>query len=386
MSLNGAAADEPNHNDEPSLGSPTTSSSSLDVDNEEQARKLLKPAPTDEQILALLGTHYSQYSDVKIVRQLDSYDDVNYQVELDGTNYLLKIHNGVESLNYIATSGNNFYANMTSVIQLQTAILELCREHGLPVNEPIRPTPDSSSDATTIPNDKKCPVCVVKLPVVDHGRSCDLVVRLLSWLRGRPMSNVNLLPLESLADAGRFLGRLDKVLDHINEAALRGHTLAKVESNASLVLEQQGADSTASPKAKRARATCSSLDHLRADLGTLQEQATNTVLDVGLLIPANRFHQWDTKHTLQLRKFVTHIPNEKRQGLVTSVIDAFQTQLVDTGVAAQFRTGVIHGDFNDANTLVNEEMAVCGAIDFGDSVCRYVCVYVSAALTYGSSN
>jgi Ser/Thr protein kinase RdoA (MazF antagonist) len=57
---------------------------------------------------------------------------------------------------------------------------------------------------------------------------------------------------------------------------------------------------------------------------------------------------------------------------VESIIDMFQSQIIDSGVASSFRIGINHGDFNDANILIGNDYKVSGVIDFGDSVERYV--------------
>lgn len=78
--------------------------------------------------------------------------------------------------------------------------------------------------------------------------------------------------------------------------------------------------------------------------------------DASLLIPARRFHQWDGKNTAGLADFVHCIQDEKRRGLVKSILEAFQTEIIDSGAASQFRKGINHGDFNDANILLDNDL------------------------------
>jgi Ser/Thr protein kinase RdoA (MazF antagonist) len=155
------------------------------------------------------------------------------------------------------------------------------------------------------------PAVVCSLPVVvkDHSPT-DLVVRLLGWVPGRPMSTFPMLPLEALADAGRFLGRLSLCLSSLPT------------------------------------------DELAA---------------------ARRYHQWDGKNTADLKDFVQYVTDERKRSMVVSVVETFQTELIDSGVAEEsFPKSLIHGDFNDANFLLNDDFCVTGVIDFGDSVERYV--------------
>ena len=123
------------------------------------------------------------------------------------------------------------------------------------------------------------------------------------------MDSVKMLPLESLADAGRFLGRLTK-------------SLSKLETK---------------------------------DLAA-----------------ARRYHQWDTKNTADLKEFVQYIGNTKRRSMVESVIEAFQRDIIDSKAYQDFPVSLIHADFNDANILLDENCRVSGVIDFGDSLERWV--------------
>lgn len=346
--------------------------------SDEEMRKLLVPNPdSNEQLLTIVNENYN-LPNARVVRKLDSYDDANYMIEdADGVTYLLKVHNGFESREYTSVANEiDFYApgKMTSAIHLQNAIMELCYEHGLLTSRPI-PVKASGKSSCKRP----MPVCVASLPVLSVQHSpCDLVVRLLSWVPGSPMSNIEHLPLEALAEAGRYLGKMDRILDNINEPALKG-AFEQVGSSAALLgqrsssylmldkpdvkLSSQDQDLAA---VALSRKRTKSLDRLRADLG--MEERPGAILDESLLTPANRYHQWDTKNTSDLRDYVHHIEDPKRRGMIESVIQAFEDTLIKSGVAEQFRKGVNHGDFNDANILVDNSMKVCGAIDFGDSV------------------
>ena len=122
------------------------------------------------------------------------------------------------------------------------------------------------------------------------------------------MSSFEMLPLEALANAGRFLGGVSKSLDLLTTG-----------------------------------------EELKA---------------------AKRFHQWDGKNTLEIRPFLKYIDDHRRRSMVESILESFKSELIDTKVAQQFPKALIHGDFNDANVLLNEQFCVSGVIDFGDSVER----------------
>jgi Ser/Thr protein kinase RdoA (MazF antagonist) len=122
------------------------------------------------------------------------------------------------------------------------------------------------------------------------------------------MCDFKMLPIETLADAGRFLGKLGVAL-----AAL--------------------------PDAKSLEA-------------------------------ARRYHQWDGKNTADLKDFVKYVTDEHRRAIVESVIEAFETTILGKREEL-YEKSLIHADFNDANFLLDDDLCVSGVIDFGDSVERY---------------
>ena len=277
--------------------------------SDEQMRKLLKPKVPEERIIQIIKSHFAlDGQSVIIIKEMDSYDDQNFYVQIGDKHYLFKVHNGVESndlSNALQKANGDYYkkGSMTSCIHLQNAIIDTLTRHNITTTASVRPHGSSTPPLTVYP-----------LPVVSEKHSpCNLVCRLLTWVPGQPMASVKLLPLETLADAGRFLGRMHQALDTI----------------------------------------------------PAQDSGVN---DASLLIPARRYHQWDGKNTVDLRSYLSYITNEKRRGLVASVLDAFQTQILDASV--NFRKGINHADFNDANIILGDDLLVMGVIDFGDSVER----------------
>jgi Ser/Thr protein kinase RdoA (MazF antagonist) len=325
-----------------------------DEPSEEEMRKLLKPCPTEEQVLEVLKKSYvpAHETSFRIVKALDSYDDANYKVEIAGEPYLLKVHNGVESRDFLAVADPTDYykkGRAGSCIHFQNAIMEILNRNHVPTNVPVPPRDEKSEPSES-------PVSVHKLPVLSDDHSpCSLVVRLLCWVPGRPMNTIQLLPLETLADAGRVLGRMDHALDllHPNDplTALRKSQYRELKM----------------PSIPRGLLISREDDHsLKSKVDAHLKD------DPSLLQAAKRYHQWDGRNTADLRNFVHCIHDDKRRHMVESVIDAFQTVLIDTGVGEHFRTGVNHGDFNDANIMVDDLLRVSGVVDFGDSVERYV--------------
>jgi Ser/Thr protein kinase RdoA (MazF antagonist) len=268
--------------------------------SDEEMRKLLKPTPSADQVLEVLKHRYAQPAqEIKLVRELESYDDKNFWVEIDGTSYLAKVHNGVESKDFLKLWKEESASNK-SVIHLQNAIMEYLSSHGI----------STSKSQTPLADDLPIPASIHSLPVFSADHSpCELVVRLLAWVPGRTMESFKMLPVETLADAGRFLGRLSQ------------------------------------------------------KLGDLKSDD---------LMAAKRFHQWDGKNTAGLKDFVECITDPRRRSMVESVLEAFQKDLIDSKVADSFQKSMIHGDFNDANIVLDSNYQVSGIIDFGDSVERYV--------------
>lgn len=238
--------------------------------SDEEMRKLLKPTPSAEQVLvALQGSYAEPGQSITFVKDLESYDDRNFWVEIDGTPFLAKVHNGVESKDFIELHKKGEYRK--SVIHLQNSMMEHLNKHGINTSDPKK----------TLEGQLPTPASIQSLPVASsHHSPCDLVVRLLGWVEGTPMSSAKLLPLESLADAGRFLGRMDQKLSE---------------------------------------------------------------LDTSELAAAKRFHQWDGKNTMGLKDFVGCIQDPRRKALVESVLEAFQRDLIDSKASESFATSIIHG-------------------------------------------
>ena len=274
--------------------------------SDEEMRKLLKPNPTDEEVLAVLSETYPNMK-LKIVKELDSYDDKNFLVvdtANDETKYLAKVHNGVESLDYINKHSSS--SSHTSVIDLQNAIFShINLVEGVTTSAPIPPPPTLAAEDGAV-------ISLHDLPVMslDHSPS-KLVVRLLTWVPGVPLSSVpsTSLTAESLADAGAYLGKLRRALDD----------LAQTDANA--------------------------------------------------VQASKRYHVWDGRHTLDLTNFTKYIADEDRRGLVHSVLGAFRDMFGEDGSKVDFPEGILMGDYNDANILIDGGK-VSGVIDFGDSVHR----------------
>ncbi|XP_053680769.1 hydroxylysine kinase [Anopheles nili] len=101
---------------------------------------------------------------------------------------------------------------------------------------------------------------------------------------------------------------------------------------------------------------------------------------------AKRNSIWMLDNFPKLKDFIYVIKDEHHKGIVEQVLDAFQRRIIPN--LGEFEQGVIYGDFNEHNVIVNKkasnskEYEITGIIDFGD-VCysRYV-FELAIAMTY----
>lgn len=281
--------------------------------NDEELRKCLKPNPSNDEVIQAIRETYKS-SQVTIVKELESYDDRNYLVLVDGTKYLAKVYNGVESGKYIASKDGQSSDDVddgdgssSSKILSSIHLLSFIFQH---LNQPKFNV--TTSSPLPIPGMDNSPfVSLHVFPVTSQSHSpTKLALQLLTWVEGSTMSASPTLPIETIADAGRYLGKV-----------------------------------------------CMALD----DLTSSNEEASKA---------ADRYHAWDGRNTLDLEKFVHCIKNEQRRDLVQSVLSAFKSDLVESGDIPSFRKGILQGDFNDANIILDETKNVAGVIDFGDTTLR----------------
>lgn len=77
----------------------------------------------------------------------------------------------------------------------------------------------------------------------------------------------------------------------------------------------------------------------------------------------DRHLAWDLRHTLTAREHLPLMDDPERRGLATDCLDRFEQQVMP--VMDDLPQGVIHGDLNDYNILVDDNR-IAGIIDFGD--------------------
>ena len=310
----------------------------IKMSNEDEARrKLLKPKVTAEEALSILidcyipdgfGTN-PELPRCEVIDQLDSYDDINYLVKIDGQKALLKIHNGVESEQFIAAHVRKRArldndvdvatdaASKTSIIDMHTAIYEHLADpkYGLTTGRSIPTKNSPSSSSNDDDDDRHDSVCIRELSVISEEHSpAQLVVRLQTWVHGSPLSDIKWCSIETLVDAGCYLGKMSHALDDL------------------------------------------------------------AVTDKDALQASKHYHAWDGRNVVDIEPYISHLDDKSQRNLITSIITSFKKEIIESGEGEKFRMGINHADFNDANIIVGNEdgdgIKVTGVIDFGDTVYR----------------
>lgn len=91
---------------------------------------------------------------------------------------------------------------------------------------------------------------------------------------------------------------------------------------------------------------------------------------------------WDVKHAAKLRPLLVHIADDTRRHLASAALDVFEGEVMTR--LPEFRTQVVHNDFNPHNVLVDavDTDRVAGVLDFGDVVETALINDVAVAASY----
>jgi len=277
---------------------------------DEEMRKLLQPSPNknnEDELISLLQKNYCKENvTLKILKKLDSYDDYNCLVSLNDEKYLCKVYNGVASDSF--QKGQN---KLSSIVLYNTLFDHLSNTNDINTSYAI-PTQSGNYFCTTSAN------------VTSSKHSpYDLIVQLLHWVDGIPMSSNKSLTKTDFMDAGLYLGTLCTHLDTFMS-----------QQNESFIQHWKG-----------------------------------------------NFHAWDMRYVTNVRKFIKYIDTEKKQQMVMDVIDEYEECILKSGVCDEFRYSLCHGDFNDAN-IIMKDGKVSGVIDFGDCCYSWRVADLAIAMAY----
>jgi len=153
---------------------------------EEELRKHQKPQVPRELAMQMASEIFGLKLAEEKTKQLESYDDVNfYMRDIEGGQYVFKVHNGVESVNSVFLNGMN-------------ELLLHLRAHGIAAPHPVS---SKTGDWMT----------AVDLPL-RSGEPQMHAIRVLDFVDGEMMNEQQVTPA-LLQECGAYLGRLDGVLD-----------------------------------------------------------------------------------------------------------------------------------------------------------------------------
>ncbi|XP_078615744.1 hydroxylysine kinase-like isoform X8 [Branchiostoma floridae x Branchiostoma japonicum] len=155
-----------------------------------------KPSLTEEQATRLAERLYG--FKVETLRPLDSYDDLNFHVIVDGDNssphgYTLKVTNGTDSQH-------------EDVFEAQNQMMTFLADKGLPVPQAV---PNLLGDVMSLENLRRS----------DNGGCSENLVRLLTYLPGTVYHNVP-MTLALAYEAGVFLAKVQEALKDFSHPAL----------------------------------------------------------------------------------------------------------------------------------------------------------------------
>ncbi len=120
------------------------------------------------------------------MKDLESYDDRNFYIKSDhGAEYVLKVHNGVDS-------------GKVPFVESQIHALFRLSFHGIQCNQPVRTLLGQDLTYTNL--------------VLKNGETCRHIVRLLRYVPGKLMCDVP-HSAQLLTSLGCFVGKIDTILE-----------------------------------------------------------------------------------------------------------------------------------------------------------------------------
>ncbi|XP_046628593.1 hydroxylysine kinase [Neodiprion virginianus] len=255
--------------------------SALSGDEILQPGQLIRPKADSKTAADLVHRLYGL--NVKLVSELNAYDDKNFHVlceeefenpgitDVERDGYVLKITNSLDS-------------RKTGFVEGQTAMLDFLEENGIRAPKPVKNLENR----------------YYSLELLGDGAEKH-VVRLLTYIPGDILHRRADPPDELLADVGRFAAELDEALKKFHHPAYEQHR-------------------------------------------TL----------------------WMLNSVPRLRDFVHAVDDARRRRVVNEVVAKFEEEV--TGGMEMLEKGIIHGDLNEQNILVDDEgKRVVAVIDIGDS-------------------
>ena len=266
-------------------------------EREEMERKVLKPKFSAKEAKTMARDEFN----VRVTDcvELDSYDDQNFKVKAeDGSVYVLKAHNGVESRD-------------EGLLEAQSQLLDRLRERGIPAPFPVDGV--RFFDVEMAPDEEPQDSC----GGLFDGGTKTFALRLLEWVPGEVLSKSEITP-GLLRRSGAFLGEIRLALDAFDHPAL------------------------------------------------------------------HRVHLWDGRQFPAIKSFADSLVDKgcdvDKARDVARAISNFETSVAPLGDALPL--AILHGDFNDANVLLDAATDRLGVLDIGDSVHSWRVLDVAVGMAY----
>ncbi|CAD5115365.1 DgyrCDS4344 [Dimorphilus gyrociliatus] len=117
--------------------------------------------------------------------------------------------------------------------------------------------------------------------------------------------------------------------------------------------------------------------------GKVLAQMENALIDFNHQTLVGHSTVWNLKFIPDLKKFTNAVKNDGYVKMVEEVIQNFESDILPN--LKNFREGVIHGDTNEQNILINnltDDADIVGLIDFGDCCFSYVVFDLAITIMY----
>ena len=345
----------------------------VDVTKDEERRKAEKPQISESEAAEVARALFGV--DVQAIKELDSYDDRNFQLTVgigsEVEYYTLKVHNGVES-------------DKPQELAAQNAMLRRLRDAGISCPVPVM----GKDGADTCYTELQLRVPEAENADADAGAGANAEDGDTEGAAdaGTPLVNAGATAAEDGAEAGA-----DGGADGAGVTVPGGSTGAASAPSkpfaVRLLTWVGGTIMNTAPWQTQMRA----MPLAGRFLGQMQK-ALEQFDHPG----AHRPHQWDLNNTDALRSFVCHVDDAAHQALVHGTISEFEQRVLPSVVARrasgsgaagggglELRWGVLQSDFSCTNIVLSDDMSsVHGVIDFGDAVYSLLVNDVAIAMAY----
>eukprot|EP00948_MAST-09A_sp_MAST-9A-sp1_P003127 g3127.t1 len=302
--------------------------------SDEALRKLLKPQCTKDDALKICEQCFAVVVEESFdrdnlsLKQLDSYDDVNFLVSLTSDSkcsskkYVLKIHNGVESMN-------------AEVLEAQDAVFK--RLHKESNGDILCPLPT-------------CPIQYYQLKVKEQTPDSTSKASVKETATQSQQQEQNqIAPTTTTIKTGKLHKHAVRVLSFVPGVTLSSLSEAQTTSD---MFYQSGM-------------LLASIHNILAGFDHKG---------------AHRQHLWDLQNSNLVSKHFLHaVPDKAKKELVQAVYNEFNDMVLP--VLDKCPQSVIHGDFNDANIILVDGK-ICGVLDLGDMVYSYKVCDLAISMAY----